>query len=1061
MATRIQELAAILRLNMSQFERGVRGALSAAQKLGRGWNDVVQGIDKGATRIGIAVGAIGAAVGKVGFDFLRMRRRSEIALTQLLGDANKARKMLEELRELSTKSPLDFRILQQGAARLLNMGMAAERILPILRGVGDAVAAMGGDQQLGEQVIRALSQIQAKGKATAEEMTQQLGEVIPAWQFLADKLGVTVAEAFVLVEKGMVSADTTITAVLEGIERRSGGTAEKMSHEFDGVLKRLRVQFQEFSGRVVGPAFAAVDAGMRRLLAFSETDQFRQFTEGARAGVARLVDAVREAGPQILAMARAFGRVVTAVGEFLIQHPQLVAALVALKAAHILGVIQALSGLVQMTRVLSVEFATLAARAIPALIASIGTGLVAALGAAETAIMALGVSMGAAFNIAFFGIPALIAAIAGIGVAVFHWRDDIMAALGRVRDFVAAEFGPVWQEIADTFQQEVMPPLRELWKEIKAELLPVLRELWGFLKDAFVAILEMTAEALKQISNFGLLMFRESLKTTITVVRFLAVSALPLLILGLKTVASQLKVITFLLDNALGGWKLLLNLGSRRDPRTDQLNEQIEKLEKKLELEKQEIRNAQQRARMPAMPGGPRPAQAPDGGILERQKAEGIAKEIADAQMAAVDRDLPGFSQMMEFMARGPTEAQAAAFAGTMEGVSPGSAARFGSQAVGSAPNIQAELIKSLLREAMASLDRADAMKSADRDTDSFRNRLRQMTEAGDITDAQAEGFFTQKGGAVDLRMQLNSGAISIEQFRAGLQRLEEQANRTAQVNQTLAASQERMGALLGELKNRLPADQLNKFSTEFAMLRNALDSGKISLEQFNRGIRNMEQAARQAADAAEREARAKILRGDFRGLDRRKAMEDRLFQFRMGQFNQQMDAAFRRFLMLNGVIPNVAGAFGNLRDRMRQFSGALVGGVRGVGGQNLSQVMNTLFGFLSSRQGIIASLQNSIAFMRQRLSIVDSPRLKELIEKQIRAAELQIAFYSRPVRVFSGISGDPLFKDPGLQNGQTSGSVHVNLVLPNLTRMNNTDANNALNALAGAIARRGVPAFS
>ena len=52
--------------------------------------------------------------------------------------------------------------------------------------------------------------MQAKGKAASQEMMQLTEAGIPAWQMLADKIGVSVPEAMKMVEKGAVSADTAL-----------------------------------------------------------------------------------------------------------------------------------------------------------------------------------------------------------------------------------------------------------------------------------------------------------------------------------------------------------------------------------------------------------------------------------------------------------------------------------------------------------------------------------------------------------------------------------------------------------------------------------------------------------------------------------------------------------------------------------------------------------------------------------------------------------------------------------------------------------------------------------
>lgn len=167
--------------------------------------------------------------------------QSRIAFTRLLGSAAAADKMLRDLERFAEDTPFEMQGLIDSARQLLNYGFAAEEVIPMLRAVGDAGAAMG--ERSGEaiaSIIRALGQMQQRTKVSAEEM-QQLAEAgVPAWEILAQKMGKSVAEVQKAVQQGLIPAAKAIPAIIEGINDRVGGMMDDQSASFRGMLSTVQ-----------------------------------------------------------------------------------------------------------------------------------------------------------------------------------------------------------------------------------------------------------------------------------------------------------------------------------------------------------------------------------------------------------------------------------------------------------------------------------------------------------------------------------------------------------------------------------------------------------------------------------------------------------------------------------------------------------------------------------------------------------------------------------------------------------------------------------------------------
>ena len=142
--------------------------------------------------------------------------QSGIAFTTMLGSAEKSRAFLNELQQFAAKTPFEFTGLVKSTQQLMAYGFAAKEVVPILTAVGDAVSGLGAGQEGISRITRALGQMQAKTRVMAQEMQQLTETGIPAWDILAEKMGLTVPKLQDMVSKGLVPADQAITALTQG-----------------------------------------------------------------------------------------------------------------------------------------------------------------------------------------------------------------------------------------------------------------------------------------------------------------------------------------------------------------------------------------------------------------------------------------------------------------------------------------------------------------------------------------------------------------------------------------------------------------------------------------------------------------------------------------------------------------------------------------------------------------------------------------------------------------------------------------------------------------------------
>lgn len=188
--------------------------------------------------------------GKAAINSATQGENFDIVLTNLTGSADEANSLLQDMSKLAIESPFDLQSVLVGTKRLIAYGFSADEAKKSLTAIGDAAAGLGTGSVGIERITTALGQMHQKGTVQAEEMRQLAEAGIPAWQYLADTMGVTVAEAMDKVKDRSVSAKTGVDAIINGMEngtknaRGFAGQMEAQSKTLLGVLSNIQDIFE-------------------------------------------------------------------------------------------------------------------------------------------------------------------------------------------------------------------------------------------------------------------------------------------------------------------------------------------------------------------------------------------------------------------------------------------------------------------------------------------------------------------------------------------------------------------------------------------------------------------------------------------------------------------------------------------------------------------------------------------------------------------------------------------------------------------------------------------------
>lgn len=313
MADKVGSVYYELLLNKSQFDSqmkeaqaGFRKSLNNMQSVGR----------KMSTFITLPVLGAGLAAIKAASSYEQL----EVAMTTMLGSAQKAKQLLRELDALAVKTPFTITEVQESAKQLIAYGIASEDVVETTKTLGDIASGLGKDSF--PRLIYAFGQIKASGKLYGTELRQ----LTETGFNLAEAMGMTRGELLELMdtEKGVTFNEVQKAfkkSTEEGgrfhdmMQKQSKTTAGQASNTADEIIRL---------GREIGtsllPAVKDVLVYVRDLVKW-----FAGLSENNKKIILGFVAFVAVAGPALIALA-----------NFIKAYQTVKGAIIATKAAQVL-----------------------------------------------------------------------------------------------------------------------------------------------------------------------------------------------------------------------------------------------------------------------------------------------------------------------------------------------------------------------------------------------------------------------------------------------------------------------------------------------------------------------------------------------------------------------------------------------------------------------------------------------------------------------------------------------------------------------------------------------------
>lgn len=203
-----------------------------------------------------AVVTFGKAVMKASADMELLKK----GLAFTLGNTG-AQKLIENMQTLGEKSAYNSNQLIPLARAWITVGDNAQTATAKMKKIVDCASAYGLTEDQMSRVNLALTQMQAKGKVSSEEMRQLAEAGVPAWQLLSTAMGKPVNELQNLAAQGKLT-QSSIDMLFDGMAKKTQGATNSMANtmeaKFSNVQEAVTNSFAAI-GDIIAQGFGVSD----------------------------------------------------------------------------------------------------------------------------------------------------------------------------------------------------------------------------------------------------------------------------------------------------------------------------------------------------------------------------------------------------------------------------------------------------------------------------------------------------------------------------------------------------------------------------------------------------------------------------------------------------------------------------------------------------------------------------------------------------------------------------------------------------------------------------------
>jgi tape measure domain-containing protein len=220
--------------------RNLQDKLQRADNTGAEFSKTIKKIGGMLSGGAIAYGLLN--IGKSALSAAANMEQQKVAFTSMLGSAEKAQKLLDQMQDFAASTPFQFNEIVDAGKKLVAFGEDAENVTKTLGRIGDVAAGLG--VPLGE-----LTEIYGKARVQqtlyAEDLNQLAGRGIPIFEELAKVMNVNASEVKKLGSEGKISFE-----MLEQVFKNMTSEGGKFAGLMDAQSKTLAGKWSNFNDQI-------------------------------------------------------------------------------------------------------------------------------------------------------------------------------------------------------------------------------------------------------------------------------------------------------------------------------------------------------------------------------------------------------------------------------------------------------------------------------------------------------------------------------------------------------------------------------------------------------------------------------------------------------------------------------------------------------------------------------------------------------------------------------------------------------------------------------------------
>lgn len=228
----------------------------------------------------------------------------EAGLTALLGSADEAKKLLNDLKKMAALTPFETTDLIEATQTMLSYGISLEDTQEALGMLGDV--SMGNSEKL-RGLALVFGQIQSTGRLTGQDLLQLINQGFNPLTIISQQTGRSMKDLKKDMENGAISADM-VTEAFKTATSEGGlffGAMDKQSQTTSGKISTLKDSFKEATGALTESLLPVLEDGVELLTRFA--NWFTNLDEKQKKNILVILGIVAAIGPLLIIVSKAIG----------------------------------------------------------------------------------------------------------------------------------------------------------------------------------------------------------------------------------------------------------------------------------------------------------------------------------------------------------------------------------------------------------------------------------------------------------------------------------------------------------------------------------------------------------------------------------------------------------------------------------------------------------------------------------------------------------------------------------------------------------------------------------